>query len=473
MTVGRFYLRTLVEMEDLVNETWEDSAGRKNLSKINGKSLGALRQKLRKYIREGHEEDLAKFRENPDAEDDEEEEKGEQSEGEDSDLQDGSDTDTRAKSEDKETKKVVKKDKMMADDDEDSDSEEWDSDDSSSDSDSDIIASTSTYTRDMFLKKVVDPEKEEEKKAKKEKKIKDREDRKKFRNEKRGAGYSDEEDEDDDGGGWNLVDNSSANVAMFPKDAEITNDLVIKKLAEIMAARGKKKTNRKEQIELLTELATIGQEHQLGPGIHIKIKFAIIAALFDYNPKLSDAMKPDSWEKCMKGVEELLDLLDEQGENITTGEHILEENEQLDKPPYKIRGCFLTAMERLDEEFIKVLKNCDAHSNEYVDRLKDEPKLTLILDKADKLVQKTGSSSEICRIYLKRIEHIYFKFDPEVIDKKNGKPLDPPGKETSSDMIDKLCKFIYSKDNTDRLRTRAILCHTYHQVCRLVKYFQS
>merc|ERR1719510_798649 len=38
-----------------------------------------------------------------------------------------------------------------------------------------------------------------------------------------------------------------------------------------------------------------------------------------------------------------------------------------------------------------------------------------------------------------------------------------PGKETSSDMIDKLCKFIYSKDNTDSLRTRAILCHIYHQ----------
>merc|ERR1719192_680913 len=233
-------------------------------------------------------------------------------------------------SEDKESKAAKsRKDKMM-DEDEESDSEEWDSDDSSSDSDSDIIASTSTYTRDMFLKKVVDPEKEEERQKKKDKKIKDHEDRKKSRNERKGPD-SDEDDEDDDtGGGWSVVDKSHAKVAMFPKDAEITNDLVIKKLAEIMAARGKKKTNRKEQIELLTELATIGQEHQLGPGIHIKIKFAIIAALFDYNPKLSDAMKPDSWKKCMKGVEELLDLLDEQGENITTGEHILEENELLD-----------------------------------------------------------------------------------------------------------------------------------------------
>ena len=41
---------------------------------VNGKSLGALRQKLRKYIRENLDDEVSKFRENPDAEDDEEEE---------------------------------------------------------------------------------------------------------------------------------------------------------------------------------------------------------------------------------------------------------------------------------------------------------------------------------------------------------------------------------------------------------------
>merc|ERR1719466_559416 len=160
------------------------------------------------------------------------------------------------------------------------------------------------------------------------------------------------------------------------------------------------------------------------------------------------------------GVDELLDLLEEQGENITSGEHILEDSEQLDAPPFKIRGCFLTAVERLDEEFVKVLKGCDAHSNEYVDRLKDEPKLVDILEKAERLVMKTGSASEICRVYLKRIDHIYFKFDPSVLDQKAGKL--EAGAETSSDLMDKLCKYIYSKDSTDRLRTRAILCHIYH-----------
>merc|ERR1712131_388054 len=84
--------------------------------------------------------------------------------------------------------------------------------------------------------------------------------------------------DDDDEEGWTVQDKSNKKVAMFPKDADITNELVVNKLAEIMAARGKKKTNRKEQIELLSELANIGQEKQLGSGIFIKIKFAIIAA---------------------------------------------------------------------------------------------------------------------------------------------------------------------------------------------------
>ena len=81
----------------------------------------------------------------------------------------------------------------------------------------------------------------------------------------------------------------------------------------------------------------------------------------------------------------------------------------------------MTGVERLDEEFVKVLKGCDAHSNEYVERLKDEPVVVGILDKAEKLTLKGGSPSEVCRIYLKRIEHIYFKFDPSVIDIKSGK----------------------------------------------------
>lgn len=80
----RFIIRALAELEDFINEVWDDREGRKNLSKNNSKSLGALRQKFRKYIKD-FDSDLKKFRESPDAADDEdeEEEKKEEEESDD------------------------------------------------------------------------------------------------------------------------------------------------------------------------------------------------------------------------------------------------------------------------------------------------------------------------------------------------------------------------------------------------------
>jgi translation initiation factor 3 subunit C len=54
--------------------------------------------------------------------------------------------------------------------------------------------------------------------------------------------------------------------------------------------------------------------------------------------------------------------------DLRVADDILEENEVFDQAPYHIRGCVLTIVERLDEEFVKLLKECDPHSNEYVQR---------------------------------------------------------------------------------------------------------
>lgn len=41
----------------------------------------------------------------------------------------------------------------------------------------------------------------------------------------------------------------------------------------------------------------------------------------------------------------------------------------IQNPPFRIRGCVLTVVERMDEEFTKMLQACDAHSTEYIERL--------------------------------------------------------------------------------------------------------
>lgn len=104
--------------------------------------------------------------------------------------------------------------------------------------------------------------------------------------------------------------------------------------------------------------------------------------------------------------------------DIVIGEHITEEEEVVDKQPYRIRGYILTIVERLDEEFTKLLKECDPHSNEYVQRLKDETRVTEIIDKVQAFLEKTGTPSELCGVYIRKIEHLYYKFDPMVLKQK-------------------------------------------------------
>ncbi len=84
---------------------------------------------------------------------------------------------------------------------------------------------------------------------------------------------------------------------MFSKDAEINHEAVVKKLFEITAARGKKATDRQDQIGLLKELRGIATFHNLGTPIDLKILFNIIAAIYDYNPNIATCMKPEMWEQ--------------------------------------------------------------------------------------------------------------------------------------------------------------------------------
>ena len=41
---------------------------------------------------------------------------------------------------------------------------------------------------------------------------------------------------------------------------------------------------------------------------------------------------------------------------------------QQEEGMFRVRGSILNVVERMDEEYIKMLQSCDAHSTEYVDR---------------------------------------------------------------------------------------------------------
>ncbi|GBP65907.1 Eukaryotic translation initiation factor 3 subunit C [Eumeta japonica] len=434
----RFFIRALVELDDWVTGVWTDRDGRKQLSKGNSKALTSLRQKLRKYTKD-FDAEISKFREQPDLPDDDDDERKESSSSDEFEDED----------------KVVTKPRRSPEpprrpplqDDESSDSMDWgsSSDDSSSSSDDETRGATTL--RERFLKRTTERDDEEE------------QDRRKKGRRKEQNRKINKKDQIDDGGEWETVRKgvaTSDKPKMFAKDAEIDAALVVKKLGEVSAARGRKRTDRRAQLELLYELRTVAQQHNLGPALQVKLRAAIVAALFDYNPKVSDAMKPEYWSKLVENVDEMVTILLAH-EDMVLSETILEENEQLSQAPYRIRGCLLTALERLDDEFTKLLKECDPHSNEYVERLKDEVRVSMLIDRVCQVVERDGTGQEICRAYLRKIDHLYYKFDPRAVRKDL-----PPGEETSIKKMERLCKYIYAHDESDRLRTRAILSHIYH-----------
>lgn len=78
-------------------------------------------------------------------------------------------------------------------------------------------------------------------------------------------------------------------------------------------------------------------------------------------------MKKLLLHRILERIAEMLDML-LNTKDMIIAEVVSEEAEEYETPPYKIHGCVLTLVERLDEEFTKLLKECDPHSNEYVER---------------------------------------------------------------------------------------------------------
>lgn len=472
----RFLIRSLVELEDFVEQCWEDRERRKNMNKNNSKCLSSLRQKLRKYNKSIQSE-IEEYRESPDSE-----------EGAHSSGDSASDDDGESSDEDRVTGATAadfEKAKAKSDDGSDDDSDiDWGSDD---DSDSSLSSDDGKYEGNLaarFLKRQDDKGDDKESGAKRTKKAKPE----KSKDRRKG-------DEDDDDKGWEPVKgsmSSSEKPKMFAKESEINHQNVLKKLVEVLAMRGKKKADRSDQTDMLLELSNISKQYQLGPAIEIRIILGLLSSLIEYNPSVLEHIKISVWEELLKYMNVLIDVLCA-NPDVIVNETIEEEEENFVSSPYKINGSPVALAERMDAEFLKLLQSSDAHTPEYVERLKHEKAVCKIIDRLQAYYEsdmKRTQPAELCRVYLLKIDHLYYKFDSRVIKqmqqqekmKRSGNSTEPKAqedvtdeeliKDTSADVMNKLCKYIYAKDTTQRATTQAILSHIYHHALH-DNYFEA
>ncbi|KAF9951833.1 Translation initiation factor 3 subunit c [Mortierella alpina] len=274
---------------------------------------------------------------------------------------------------------------------------------------------------------------------------------------------SDEEEEE----GAEPVDDGFTPVGAGGKTVEFTQENLFKKLREVAEARGKKNTNREEQVRVLEKLLHISNT----PYQKIRVFLSLISAQFDFAVGLSGYMSIPLWKNAEKYLNGLLTVLESNQDYVVKEDAPEEDDSDKDRSPQNgetifIQGSIVAFIDRLDDEFTKSLQNIDPHTTDYVDRLKDEVGLYTVIVRSHAYFTRLQQIDAICRTTMRRLEHLYFKPDVVIVAVETATAaLLPPNvaqaSKDSSNLIHDLCVYLY-KNASSLLRTRAMLCHIYH-----------
>lgn len=220
---------------------------------------------------------------------------------------------------------------------------------------------------------------------------------------------ADEEEGDDEG---------FATVGKGGRALTYTPESIFKHLRGILESRGKKNTDRLEQIQVMEKLNEIANT----PYQQIRVLLALVSARFDLGSGASTAMPLEHWKAAEKELSTLITVLENNTEYVVV-EHA-EEWEDDEKPPtlqpgekyIKVSGSVVSYVERLDDELQRSLQNIDPHTSEYIERLQDEGALYNTIFRGllyYEYLRKDESldipQDSLNRIVMRRLEHVYFK----------------------------------------------------------------
>lgn len=203
---------------------------------------------------------------------------------------------------------------------------------------------------------------------------------------------------------------------------------VFKNLQIILEARGKKNTDRTDQLKALNRLYT---EQAESVYAKIRVLLVLVSSYFDYAASAGGIssggyMPIEAWTSARERLDELLTILIKNSAAYSVQEVVQQEYDDMEErapdqngegPVVAIRGNVVSLVERLDDEFNKSLQNIDPHAAEYVDRLKDEK---LVYDTILRgvnyfeIARENGGKgpdgeSALSRCLSRRLEHIYSK----------------------------------------------------------------
>jgi len=213
-------------------------------------------------------------------------------------------------------------------------------------------------------------------------------------------------------------DEGFATVGKGGRTLQFTPESIFKHLRTILESRGKKNTDRLEQIKIMEKLAEVA----VTPYQKIRVLMTLISARFDLGSGGATSMPLEHWKAAEKELSLLLQILETEKDHI-----VIEGAEEWDddeKAPtlesgqkyIKIPGSIVSYVERLDDELTRSLQAIDPHTSEYIDRLTDEGPLYNVIFRGllyyETLRQDTSlevPQESLNRIVQRRLDHVYYK----------------------------------------------------------------
>ncbi|TPX14373.1 uncharacterized protein E0L32_005569 [Thyridium curvatum] len=264
------------------------------------------------------------------------------------------------------------------------------------------------------------------------------------------------------------------------RSLQFTPESIFKHLRTIMESRGKKNTDRQEQIKIMEKLNEISNT----PYQQIRVLLTLVSARFDLGAGTGNAMPLEHWKAAEKELTLLFSVLEKNREYI-----VIENAEEWDddeKPPVleqgqkyiRIPGSVVSYVERLDDELTRSLQTIDPHTSEYIDRLQDEGALYNVIFKGLLYYEMLRKDAELeipqdslNRIVMRRLEHVYFKPAQVVkileencwksVSENTESSITP--KQASVDaahLVNVLCNYLFA-NSEGIIRARAMLCQIY------------
>lgn len=199
-----------------------------------------------------------------------------------------------------------------------------------------------------------------------------------------------------------------------------TPESILKNLRGIAESRGRKGTDRNEQIRIMEKLMEVANtDYQ-----KIRVLLSLISARFDTSSATTGAISVEQWKSAHTEFVQLVDLLAKNKDQLVVIEGA-EEWEDDEKQPvftpgklFTIPGSVVGSAERLDDELTRSLLSIDPHTSDYVSRLTDETAAYADLLRAqiyeetirkqDQLKERI-SAERVNSIILKRLEHLHFR----------------------------------------------------------------